>query len=210
MVIRIFLSVIIFLPLAFGQAARIDRVLFIGNSITHLYPYATWPGGWGVAASQPDKDYVHRVQLALTAQQGHIVEIAIERFDVGIDVLLEPARGRVATFAPDVVVVQVGDNAQMDEGTYKAKLRQLLVDLCACTVIVTGVWYDGAGATIPLQRSQWNQQIAAEVGAAFVPISDLYNGQHCADGDYICTHPDDSAMQAIANRILTALNWRSL
>lgn len=209
MINRIVLSVIIFLPLAFGQAARIDRVLFIGNSITHLYPYDAWPGGWGVAASQPDRDYAHRVQLALTAQQGHIVEIAIERFDVGFDVLLEPARGRVATFAPDVVVVQVGDNAQMDEETYKAKLRQLLEGLCDCMVIVTGVWYDGAGGTIPLQRSQWNQQIAAEVGAAFVPISDLYNGSACNAGDYICTHPNDGAMQAIANRIVTALNWRS-
>lgn len=206
---RIIFSIVLFLPLVFGQTAHIDRVLFIGNSITYLYPYGAWPGGWGVAASQPDRDYVHRVQLALTAQQGHIVEIAIERFDVGIDVLLEPARGKVATFAPDIIIVQVGDNAQMDEETYKLKLRQLLVDLCDCTVIVTGVWYDGAGGTIPQHRSQWNQQIAAEVGAAFAPISDLYNGQHCAVGDYICTHPDDSGMAAIADRILTALNWRS-
>ena len=199
-----FLLCLVFFPLVLtpGEATHYRRVLFVGNSITHLYQYDQWPGGWGVSASQPDKDYVHRVQLALTARQGSIVEIGVQRADVGFVELFPAVRSRAATFGPDLVVVQVGDNANLDETTYKDNLRQLLDGICTCPVILTGVYYDGAGGTVPLLRSVWNAQVAAEVGAVFVPISDLYNGYDCPQRDYICTHPDDATMQKIADRII--------
>ena len=69
----------------FGRAEDIrlgnmkaNRILFFGNSIT-LSPTAVsgtpWQGGWGLAASSADKDYVHLVTSSIAQAAGGTPQI---------------------------------------------------------------------------------------------------------------------------------------
>lgn len=95
-------AIVMLLPLTLGVGVqRIDRITFIGNSITQAgnMPAYGWYGYWGVAASQADRDYAHRVQLGITAQQGTIAEIQIVNSDFHL--LDTQTYTKVITFAPD-------------------------------------------------------------------------------------------------------------
>jgi hypothetical protein len=51
---------------------RVERVLFLGNSITRHGPAPKigWTGDWGMAASARDKDYAHLVAAGLAELAG--------------------------------------------------------------------------------------------------------------------------------------------
>ena len=73
---------------AAGQTIPPDdglRIIFAGNSLTYGRIHAEWPGGWGMAATEPDKDYVHRTQLHITAATGQIPEIEVASLDLNRD-----------------------------------------------------------------------------------------------------------------------------
>ena len=57
------------------------KVLFIGNSITRHGPKPEigWPNDWGMAASAPEKDYVHQT-VALLEEKGVRVDFAFANF----------------------------------------------------------------------------------------------------------------------------------
>lgn len=157
-----------------------------------------------MAASAADKDYVHRVQLAIAARTGTIPEIAIVRWDVGWDE--EQALDLVSNFAPDVIVMQVGDNASglsytAYVDTLTAFLRKVESDRM---VVLTGVWYSS-------ERERWSGEAAGRVsGVRFVPIQDLNSSNtiarvDCWSSDPVCSHPGDVGMAGIAERIIAEI-----
>lgn len=208
---NILYSVILFVSLVAPsfQFTAPQRILFVGNSITFHPPTGIHTGMWGMAASQADRDFVHRTQLQLAAASGTVPEIAIARYDVGWDdaAVYDTAKA----FQPDTVVVQVGDNAgTVPHDKYVDTLTALLRNVGdGRRVVLTGVWYSA-------ERERWNGEVAQALGLTFVPIQDVQDAAtiarfDCWSTDPICSHPGDAGMQEIAQRITTALQpsvWR--
>lgn len=184
------------------------RVMFIGNSLTIHQPSAAldWTPTWGMAATQPDRDYVHRVQLGIAARQGSIPEIAV----IGADIPRPDANleQKIRAFDPDLIIIQMGNNAATS--TPLADWRPIYQQIASATsgqIIVVGLW-----ATTPDDiRELYAMQMATEIAAGFVPIWDIYSGATTGGADGIYTdpgvlwHPGDLGMQLIAERIMAAM-----
>lgn len=188
------------------------RILFIGNSITLSSPSTAleWPGYWGMAASQSDKDWVHQVQLMLAAKQGFVPEIAIVRADIHswatITGLTTFRNVSVQEFAPDLVIVQMGDNSQPSFSA--EQWLDAYADIKAWTPharhLALGVWDGG---------NQWkenNVKLAAEsAGMQFMQIHDIRilnvtDARHYTKPG-VGWHPGDLGHLRIAERVVDAL-----
>lgn len=111
----------------------LNRVLFIGNSLTRHPPSDSigWGNNWGMAASAPDKDWAHLVQLYLSIDQAKPVEISIiDKTDLPwIDREYATISAELERFRPDAVFIQIGDNATENELTeqgFKRPFRKLM------------------------------------------------------------------------------------
>jgi hypothetical protein len=183
-------------------------IAFVGNSLTAAGPIYSWAGQWGMAASQPDKDYVHRVQLRLAAYTGVIPEIAVYSADLHKPENIVQAAQKVATARPRILVVQMGDNADpnSDYQSFRDAYTLLRNAAPAAKLIYVGVWqYDDV-------RNQHIRRIAQEDNATYVHINDLYldpsnqaTAQGCTDTHGVCWHPSDAGMALIAGRVYSAI-----
>lgn len=198
------------------QTHPIRRILFFGNSITMHppSPIHDWAFQWGMAATQPDRDYVHRVQLGIAARQGIAPEIRTIRADIP---WFPDGSGREITrFDPDLVIVQMGNNAEPTTPieTWRPLYQQIAQAATAtgAYVIVVGLW--DVAEDDP--REVIVQQMAGEINASFVAIRDIFgpdtNGH--ADSAYtnsgVLWHPGDAGMALIAQRIYDALYERTV
>ena len=204
------LAITLFLPLAFGGSGqRIERITFIGNSITQAgnMPAYGWYGYWGVAASQADKDYVHRVQLGVTARQGSIVEIQIINSDFHL--IDTQTYTEVQRFAPDLIIVEMGDNAawELPKSAYDDVYGTIRSAAPQTRIIATGLWH-GAYNDV---REERMRQAVAQNGMEFVPLADLdtetnqVRSEGRCENEGVCWHPGDRGMQAIAGRLLSVI-----
>lgn len=192
---------------AAGQTIPPDdslRILFAGNSLTYGRIHAEWPGGWGMAATEPDKDYVHRTQLLITAATGQIPDIEVASLDLNRDEYFAEAQSIASDFDADIAVIQMGDQAwALPEADYKARLRMVAGWFAPARLVITGSWYQ-------THCERWNRDIAAELGATFVPIHDLYEPANWQRADCevpggVCGHPGDRGMALIAARVAKAI-----
>lgn len=180
------------------------RILFAGNSITRHRPLRMHQGDWGMAASAESKDYVHQTVRLYAERTGAQADFRLAQMDVTWDHALPAYEQAITEFEPDVVILQIGDNATYDEDVYKASLRQIIGAAGNRRIILTGVWYNAT-------KESWSAEVAQEyVNVLFVPIFDLDTAVNVADAscvatDPICGHPGDAGMLAIAERILEAL-----
>jgi hypothetical protein len=57
------------------ELSEVERVAFIGNSITLHGPKADidWNGNWGMAATEAQRDYVHRIAKRLEDAMKHTI-----------------------------------------------------------------------------------------------------------------------------------------
>ena len=206
-----------------GQAAfrpYYQRMLVVGNSIMN---HAPWPEkGWfnsnGMAASAPDKDFVHLLTARLAEQYPPVTvrlasagnfERQFSRPEYSLDEFNEPLR----EFKPDLIVVRLGEN--VDEGevmsprSFEARFR-LLLDRFAT--------YGGHPVKIVCTTSVWRRpqadavirRVTAEKGIALVDFSGMVGqDQYFAFNQYkdagVAAHPNDSGMKRIADLIWAKL-----
>ena len=196
------------------------KILFLGNSITLHGPNEGigWSGNWGMAASAPEKDFVHLVTSSLsgktaTAPETMVKNIAgFERHYATYD--LKPILGEVLGFEADLIILAIGENVPglgSDEAKaqFADSLRKLLNSLRgdnhSVIVVRSCFWPNRA-------KDEILRQACKEVGGIFVDIGHLAGDESNyarSEREFshkgVAAHPGDKGMQGIANAILATL-----
>lgn len=191
-----------------GEASAPLRVLVLGNSITRHGPKADigWNGDWGMAASAPEKDYVHLLYTKLT-EAGCDVYMRIRQSSCWelhfreADCLSRFAEER--DFGADVLVYRLGENVESkDIPYYKSAVKELLtyLNIKPGRTILTSRFWGREDMDEPLR------QIARERGDIFVSTactddSMMALGQFAHQG--VSVHPGDKGMEMIASNIFS-------
>lgn len=211
---------------------KAERLLFLGNSITlhgRHEPYG-WLYDCGMAASAPEKDYVHFVAAALEARTGrhpwlsrsasedgaqpaNIINIAgifERRYS---DYSSAPLQAQL-DWQPDLVVLQCGENVVREgfqPAAFKEGLRALLTALQAAgnpQIFVTSQILGSGGVLDDIK-----QELCAEDPdhRAYVDLSIFHEDPTnfaSAEPYYqgiIVGHPGDKGMARIAAALLAAM-----
>lgn len=205
------------------ESAEIQKVLFLGNSITLHGPSKKidWSGNWGMAASSADMDYVHRVAAALARKDGAAPATmvrniaAFERqygaFDAAA--LVKDA----SAFEADLIVVAIGENVPaLTNAACKAEFAGKTSALLKAVkggkqpmVVVRSCFWANAAKDGALK------QACDEVGGVFVDIGALGKDEKNfarSERPYkhagVANHPGDRGMQAIADAIVGAVKGK--
>ena len=199
-----------------GKDPSFSRILFLGNSLTKHTPAPNigWTNDWGMAASAPERDYVHLLVKGVAAHQAEDPKWRIGSMPMeGGYANLDP-RAAVAQFDeyhPDLVVMAYGENCHSvtnDANTalYKSKYKAVVEE------------FKEKGATVIVRAPYWPndrqrkllKEISDETGCVYVDVGDLgWKKGMSATGLFehkgVAMHPGDAGMLAIADRILTAI-----
>ena len=192
------------------------RVLFVGNSITfHGYrPEIGWlRDDCGMAASDPDHDYVHLALKGLakkSAVAGCIAHIGDWELNFWDDAVLPDAYQEAADWRPDLVVVRLGENVR-SEAMEKYPLLPHFLTMVRffagdhAKVVVTDVFWPNEAKERIIAKA------AAELGAPLVRLADLGTRDEMKavglfEHSGVAAHPGDAGMAAIAERILAKLD----
>lgn len=196
------------------------KVLFLGNSIT-LHgpaPKIGWTSNWGMAASAPEKDFVHLVLSALAKRTGTTPQAMVKNIATferqyatyDLDAKLKDA----FAFRADLVILAIGENVpKLDSETARTQFAdavgRLLRRLAATghpTIIVRSCFWPST------PKDQALEKACQAVGGRFVDIGALSKDEaNFARSERkfahagVAAHPGDRGMQAIANAILAAI-----
>lgn len=194
-----------------------ERMMIIGNSITSHPPVASigWFNSNGMAASAPEKDFVHLLTanletlhkpLLVNLQNGGDFELKFGASDYN----KAEFASVINTFKPDLIIVRLGEN--MDENRVQSfnldmQFRTLLEGLASTNqplkiICTTSVWSrPKADAVI--------RNVTAEKGYSLVDLSQMVGQSRYFAGQYanpaVAAHPNDAGMQQIADLIWKAI-----
>ena len=186
------------------------KILIVGNSITRHGPKEDigWNLDHGMAASAPEKDYVHLLYNMLTnagydvlvrVRQGAVWEREFSSFCTVEEEFIEDK-----AFNADVVVFRLGENIPVDKqkGT-KVALEKFIDYICpkGKTVYSTCFWknpvVDGAIRQVAKERNEQCVEINCETDDQMALGLFWHKG--------VAMHPGDKGMQMIADRIFPAV-----
>ena len=186
------------------------KILVVGNSITRHGPNKEigWERDWGMAASEPEKDYVHLLYAMLT-ETGKDVFMRISqcadwevnfRKDDSLDKYQEDRE-----FQADIVVFRLGENvAEADRPYFKEPLKQFIEYICPTGKVVytTCFWenpiIDQAIQAVALERGE-----ICINGCFSKEEKNMALGQFTHGG--VAMHPSDAGMEEIAKAIFMVL-----
>jgi hypothetical protein len=212
---------------------RADRIVFLGNSITLHGPHE--PYGWrhncGMAASSPEKDYVHVLAAALEARTGGHLRLSPTASDDGtepativniadiferhyLDHYSNAPLQPQLDWRANIVVLQCGENVvreTFEPGALREGLKALLTALQAAgnpRIFVTSQILGAGGPLDEIKR-----EVCAEDPAhrTFVDLSGFHeDATNLASAEPFYTgiiigHPGDKGMARIAAALLEAM-----
>jgi len=191
-----------------GTLPSFGRILFLGNSITLHPPNSSigWGGNWGMAASAASSDYAHVLTARIpgaTLDERNISTLETDpaHFDVrSIDSSL--------ALAPDLVVVELGDNATDVAGfrSAYAALISHLVGLHAATIVCMSTWWSSPSIDRAIQDAcLTNQLLYADIGRLYSNPSNRASGERFVADPGVGIHPGDAGMRSIADVLATLL-----
>lgn len=186
------------------------RIMFVGNSITKhdILPEIGWYESYGMAASCPQKDYVH---LLIEKTDGKtdasycICQVAQwERYyKNGEEMLAEFVSAR--NFEADIIVMRAVENSPLDgfdgekfREEYKKLISYLDKSGKAKVIVTTSFWRHAADDEIV--------KAAMDCGYPYIYLGDMGErdemkalGLYAHEG--VANHPGDAGMKEIAERI---------
>ena len=196
------------------------NALIIGNSLTRhgLAPF--WWGNWGMAASSPDKDFVH-VLVSLLRQQNETMDFSTlqasgwERNHQNFDLNQYDS---VFYKKPDLIILRLGENVK-DLAYYEQSCMKFLNYIREKSpdafVVTTGNFWSNQAKDVAMKNA------AQTTGTLFIPLSDLDTKEnkssigaivggedgveHKIDHNGVANHPGDEGMKHIAYRIFENL-----
>jgi hypothetical protein len=190
-----------------------ERMLIIGNSIMNHGPVPDlgWFNNNGMAASAPEKDFVHLLTGRLQAIYSPItVKLQsggdFERQYGTAEYNLNEFNETLQTFKPDLILVRIGENidqSQVTKRDFDAQYRQFLDRLAnygqpVRIVCTTSVWDQP-------QSDRIIRKVTTEKGHALVDLGCMVGqGQYFASqyaNSGVAAHPNDTGMQRIADLI---------
>ncbi len=193
-----------------GNEAADLRVMFVGNSITRHAPapHIGWTLDCGMAASSPEKDYVHLLADRISAKRDAyfcICQVASwERsYKNGSDSyqLYEAAR----RFEADIIIMRAVENCPhngFDGSCFETEYKNLIYYLNGKhthkIILTSSFWKHPADDYI--------ENIAGENSLLYIKLNDLGElDEMKAIGLFehsgVASHPGDTGMQTIADRI---------
>jgi len=192
------------------------KILHLGNSLTlhSPAPHLGWTNCCGMAASSPEKDYVHRLRAKIEALGIEVEEMidniaAFERDPDSLDAaMVQP----YLAFRPDVIVLRMCENTPGDKraafGAGYGRLLELLDAGRNIPIFCTGAFWSAPDVDAMIRD-------AAEAhGAAYISLVPLQQDRYRAIGLFehagVAGHPGDEGMEAIADAIFAAMDQRGL
>lgn len=175
------------------------KVMFVGDSLTlHGTLRGAWDVASGMAASSPEKDFVHLVVAGIQKTTDSPVEALYNNGGNGkIRDMLEYLQ--VKRFDPDLVIIQGGENDKLE--SLREHYPQLL-DHFSCPRIVLGDWYSK-------EKSDYSEGLCRSRNLPFVSLYDIASDKRSSGwgGPYsrkdVASHPNDFGHAAIAQAVLS-------
>lgn len=196
--------------------------LAVGNSITKHPIVDYWWSEYGMAASEPKKDYFHRVAAFLEdANQGKTLCSMAYAFPAWETLATDRTQALVLLDGClneylNLVTVQLGENVS-DLTTFESDFKYLLGHIrerCpkAQVIVVGDFWENG-------ERDEMKKRAAAECGAGYADLSEIKDNRaywadigtsvygddgkrHEISHNGVASHPGDSGMEYIAKKII--------
>ena len=192
------------------------KVLILGNSITQHGPNESigWLNNYGMAASSQENDYVHRLMDGYVAEKYDNVEYKIgAAYPVESTIIVDeeydytekfaPVVKEVIDFQPDIILLQMGENVNVQGLTTKAYLHAMhqLLDSFqkekpGVKVILSIPFWGGSVKTETVKT------LSEEYGYPYADISKLNTNENKATGKFenagVASHPGDKGMESIA------------
>ena len=195
------------------------RVLIYGNSIAlhGIAPQMGWTNLWGMAASAREKDFAHLVVSGLEAKRGGRADFRIRNLatierNITTNLADFADLADDVEYAPDYVVIAIGENVPGLDAEGADDYRRLLVNLARPLVA------SAKRPPVVLRSPFWKNPVkakctalaAAEVGAAYVDAGPLGDSpENMALGLFahqgVARHPGDLGMKRIADLILDGI-----
>ncbi len=185
------------------------KILILGNSIVKHSPAPSlgWYGDWGMAATAPDRDFVHVFSDKLSRWDKFQVSVESQNiaywendFSYELDQFPE-----VFGKSYDLIIVRLGENVS-DTDHYEQALTDMVAQFKTDAdqpVIITGVvWPDDAKEVIHRQVAQTNSYL-------YIPFDEFRsNSNNYSWGLYengaLAAHPSDLGMAEIASLLYEA------
>jgi len=189
------------------------RILFIGNSMTlhGINEELGWKNECGMAASSPEKDYVHQlIRLFDDPNNAYcICQVSgwERQYKTGGELLERFAQAR--DFGADILVMRFVENCpkqDFDETAFKtetARLLQYLNSRNGRILLTTGFWHHPGDEAIRALAKEWNVPLA-ELGDLGEQDTMKAIGLFSHRG--VANHPGDKGMEAMAERIFDAMD----
>ena len=193
-----------------GDSKALLKILVLGNSITRHGPCEPigWHFDWGMAASAPEKDFVHRLYDMLR-ENGKDVYMMIrqashwERNFKKTDCLAEYENEKA--FGADLVIFRLGENVTKEDfPELKEATERLLTYVTsegASAILTTGFWKNSV-------RDRAVAEAAEALGYPCIDIacsdeSMMAIGKFAHHG--VSIHPGDEGMEMIARKIFECI-----